>query len=96
MSSVLKILSELGDGKDKALLIELPSDLAKEIKIHHDGSVDTMALLKLLRKVAVAELQEQSDEQDKKIETETDLLERRAFLMNMIFNRDVAVDVRSS
>lgn len=97
MSSVLKVLSELGAGKDKALLIELPQDLAKEIHIRHDGSVDTMALLKLLRKVAVAELQEQSGkDQNNLVETEDDVLERRAFLMNMIFNRDAAVDVRSS
>jgi len=93
MSSVLKVLSELGEGKDKALLIELPSDLAKEIHIHHDGSVDTMALLKLLRKVAVAELQEQNNPHEVH-ESENDVLERRAFLMNMIFNKNMAVDIK--
>lgn len=91
MSSVLKVLSELGDGKDKALLIELPGDLAKEIHIHCDGSVDTMALLKLLRKVAVAELQAQAASAAV-LETEEEIMDRKAFLMNMIFNSQVAVN----
>ncbi len=91
MSSVLKVLSELGDGQDKALLIELPGDLAKEIHIHKDGSVDTMALLKLLRKVAVAELQSQTNSANA-LETEEDIMSRKAFLMNMIFNSKMAID----
>jgi len=91
MSSVLKVLSELGEGKDKALLIELPGDLAKEIHIHQDGSVDTMALLKLLRKVAIAELQNQTDS-SAALETEEEIMDRKAFLMNMIFNSQVAID----
>lgn len=87
-SSVLKVLSELGQGDDKALLIELPKELLENIDVSSDGSVDTMQLLKLLRRAAITELQDKAS----KVESEDEALSRKAHLMNMIFNPDVAVD----
>lgn len=88
MSSVLKVLSELGQGDDKALLIELPKDLLDNIDVAQDGSVDTMQLLKLLRRAAIEELQDKTGQ----LESEDEALARKAYLMNMIFNPEVAVD----
>ena len=88
MSSILKILSELGTGDDKALLIELPKELLDNIDIENDGSVDTLDLLKVLRKAAIAELNDKTNT----IETEDQAMSRKAYLMNKIFNSDIAVD----
>ena len=99
---VLRVLSELGEGHEKSLLIELPKALAEEINIRHDGSVDAMSLLKLLRKAAVSELKapvssavgSASDCQSQK-ELDEEAVERKAFLMNMIFNKDLAFKERA-
>lgn len=88
MSSMLKILSELGSDDQKALLIELPSHIADDVEISADGSVDTLSLLKILRRAAIEDMQSKQ----KTRETEDEVIARKVELMNMIFNPELAVN----
>lgn len=85
---MLKILSELGHEDQKALLIELPSHIADQVEIAQDGSVDTLSLLKILRRAAIADMQSKNAVQ----ETEDEVIARKVELMNMIFNPEIAAD----
>jgi hypothetical protein len=48
MTRTLKIISEMGCGDNKALLIEMPQDMIQGLKVYADGTVDTKCLLGML------------------------------------------------
>ncbi len=51
----MRILSELGSEENKALLCEIPAEWTKDIQIYSDGSINTLGILKLLRKGFLSE-----------------------------------------
>lgn len=92
MASVLKILSEMGQDDNKALLIELPAHLVDQVDVGMDGSVDTLSLLKILRQAAVEDMQKQAQPKA----PEEDEIARQVALMNLIFNPEIAVNTDRS
>ncbi|MDF2690519.1 MAG: hypothetical protein K0S29_374 [Gammaproteobacteria bacterium] len=55
MSKSLGLISEIGEGKNKALLLELPQELAMGLSIQTDGRVNTRQLLDLFAAVLCQE-----------------------------------------
>jgi len=86
MAKHMRVISKIGEGKDKALLLEVPLDLANALSIYTDGSVDTMELLNLF---SAALCQEESCP----INSENLIsLQERIELMLNIYDSDRAVD----
>jgi hypothetical protein len=55
MNKALRVISDIGKGMDKDLLIELPQELATGLNIQTDGRVDTKQLLDLFGAVLCQE-----------------------------------------
>jgi hypothetical protein len=55
MNEVFRIISDMGEGCDKDLLLELPQELTIGLNIQTDGRVDTKHLLDLFAAVLCQE-----------------------------------------
>lgn len=52
----LRILSELGSNENRALLCEIPQSWADDIEINADGTLDCLAMLKVLKQALMQEV----------------------------------------
>ena len=48
VNRTIKVIAEMGNDENKALLIEMPRDMISGLKVAADGTVDTKCLLGML------------------------------------------------
>jgi len=85
----IKIIESIGASNNKALLCEIPQDLAEHIKINHNGEINALQMIKLLRQAYI-----KSAELNKKNNKKTHSLNQkdRENLYQKIFDRDLAIE----
>jgi len=80
---MFKVLGELSNEDQKALLLELPQDILENLVIHPDGSVDTKQFLECMVQL--------SQRDETKHENELSLHEEIELMLN-IYDSDRAAD----
>lgn len=83
----IKIIDCVGPSEERALLCEIPKELAADLNL---GEIDALELLKHLRR-AYIQLAHQESSQSITETREMDF-ENRLFLYQLIFDRTLAVD----
>ncbi|MDF2529879.1 MAG: hypothetical protein K0Q57_759 [Gammaproteobacteria bacterium] len=73
MGKALQVISDIGEGKDKDLLLELPLEFASGLNIQADGRVDTKQLLDLFSALLCQEDQCEIDNDNLSIQERIDL-----------------------
>jgi hypothetical protein len=48
MKKKIKIIAEMGNAEQKALLIEMPQEMIQGLKVYADGTIDTKVLIGML------------------------------------------------
>ncbi|MDO8953526.1 MAG: hypothetical protein Q7V63_01600 [Gammaproteobacteria bacterium] len=86
MKRSLKVIAELGSDENKALLIEMPQDMIRGLKVALDGTVDTKCLLGMLMLMEQEAVLEQDNEEP--------LHEQLDLLLN-IYDQSRAVEFNS-
>ena len=88
MSELLRILTQIDNGDEKALLCELPQEAINNLHIAPDGTVDLDALIQISKNLA-----DRAAPDSVKAER---AFEEYVDLMGLIFDSSRAVEVRSA
>ena len=80
MSSILKVLKKIDASDTKALQIEVPAEILKDLNIQADGTVDLEVLMQICQRLARV----------KKLKNKVELAQKNTSeeLVDLIFNPD--------